>query len=175
MSYNAWDDEDYCSSGDEDRNDRVRRSRDRRTANNVDRVRDLVASPDAQNRGFVSALNTIRDDPNVQQQLQKIEEMWTVGGDKILADVMYTEVTLAIVQAAQAISSAGRRAEGESEEEFVARTSARSRTIGNFAWNDQNQQSGPPISNSSSTTVGANATDEAPGVDLSQLKIRARP
>ncbi|KIW02656.1 uncharacterized protein PV09_06094 [Verruconis gallopava] len=136
-SQQNWSEEDYPSSGDELRNDRVRRNRERITARNVERVRAVVSEPptrEVSGRAYVAALNTIREDPSIRAQLQRIEEVWTVKRDKVLADVLYTEVTLAIVQAANAIAKAGRNWAGEDEEHFAALQSARSRTVGNFQW-----------------------------------------
>ena len=138
-SYNHWNEEDYPSSGDEQRNDRVRRNRDRLTAQNVNRVRSVVSEPptrEVTGRAYVAALNTIREDPSIRAQLQRIEEIWTVKKDKTLADVLYTEVTLAIVQAANAVAKAGRNWQGEDEDAFAATQSARSRTVGNFQWGE---------------------------------------
>jgi hypothetical protein len=136
-SYQTWDEEDYPSSGDERRNDRTRRNRERLTNDNVNRVRAVVSEPPSREvtgRAYVAALNTIREDPNIRAQLQRIEEVWTIKRDKALADVLYTEVTLAIVQAANAIAKSGRNWQGEDEECFQATQSARSRTVGNFQW-----------------------------------------
>ena len=138
-SYQLWDEEDYPSSGDERRNDRVRRNRERLTTDNVNRVRAVVSEPPSREvtgRAYVAALNTIREDPMIRAQLQRIEEVWTVKRDKALADVLYTEVELAIVQAANAVAKAGRNWQGEDTEHFAATQSARSRTVGNFQWGE---------------------------------------
>lgn len=163
-SHQTWDEEDYPSSGDEQRNERVRQARDRHTNNNVDRVRETISAHDSQNRAYVSALNTIRADPLVQNQLQRIEEIWTIKKDKVLADVLYTEVTLAIVQAANAVAKAGTNQTGEDEEHFAAVQSARSRTVGNFQWSEPS---------SASSSAEGTPTEEGE-LDFSQLKIRAR-
>jgi hypothetical protein len=138
-SYQTWDEDDYPSSGDENRNNRVRRNRERMTQANVEHVRAVVSEPptrEVTGRAYVAALNTIREDPQVRAQLQRIEEVWTLKRDKALADVLYTEVTLAIVQAANAIAKAGRNWADEEEEHFAAVQSARSRTVGNFQWGE---------------------------------------
>jgi hypothetical protein len=136
-SYQTWNEDDYPSSGDERRNDRTLRNRERITSDNVNQIRALAAepsTPEVTGRAFVAALNTIRQDPAIRAQLQRIEEVWTIKHDKALADVLYTEVTLAIVQAANAVARAGRNCQGDDEESFAALQSARSRTIGNFQW-----------------------------------------
>jgi len=138
-SYQTWEEDDYPSSGDERRNDRTRRNRERLTAENVNRVRAVVSEPPSREvtgRAYVAALNTIREDPGIRAQLQRIEEVWTIKRDKPLADMLYTEVTLAIVQAANAVAKAGRNWQGEDAEHFAATQSARSRTVGNFQWGE---------------------------------------
>jgi len=163
MSYNNWEEEDPYSSGDEIATERRTISRDRRTTRNITEVESVIsqapASDDPQNRTFISALSTIREYPAIRDQLKRIEQIFTLNQDKVLADVMYTEVTLAIVQAARAVSIAGKRGEaeeGESEEESMARMSARRRTLGNFGWREEG---------SASTAEGAaRTTNEQQGV-----------
>jgi hypothetical protein len=145
--YNDWMDDDPYSSGDEISTAQRNTSRARRTDRNIAIVQDVVSTPpppsDPQNRAFASALTTIKDDPAVKSQLERLEEIKTLGRDKVLADTMYTEVMVLIVQAAKAVSLAGTRYAGrgereeeETEEEFTARMSARARTVGNFAWRE---------------------------------------
>lgn len=136
-SYQTWNEDDYPSSGDERRNDRTLRSRERVSSDNVNRILAIVAetpTPEVTGRAYAAALNTIREDPAIKAQLQRIEEVWTIKRDKVLADVLYTEVTLAIVQAANAVARAGRNWQADDEECFSAMQSARSRTVGNFQW-----------------------------------------
>lgn len=152
----TWSEDDYPSSGDETRNDRTRRNRDRHTQANVERVRAVVSEPptrEVTGRAYVAALNTIREDPGVRAQLQRIEEVWTLHKDKALADVLYTEVTLAIVQAANAVAKAGRNWMGDEEEVFAATREARSRTVGNFQW-------GEPETAGAHASAGEGALDD---------------
>jgi hypothetical protein len=161
-SYETWNEEDYPSSGDETRRDRTYRNRERLTQGNVERVRAVVSEPptrEVTGRAYVAALNAIREDPQIRAQLQRIEEVWTHKHDKVLADVLYTEVTLAIVQAANAIAKAGRNWTGEDEEHFTAMQSARSRTVGNFQW-------GEPTN---STTAAATRQGELDDTALKRL------
>jgi hypothetical protein len=144
-NYNQWEDEDPYSSGDEIATAQRNTSRMRRSDRNIAIVTEVIHTPpppwDPQNRSFLSAFATIKDDPAVKTHLSKLEEIKTISKDKELADTMYTEVMAVICHAAKAVSLAGTRWAGtgeregeETEEEFAARMSARARTMGNFCW-----------------------------------------
>lgn len=119
-----------------------------------------------------------------------------MSGDGVLADSMYTEVMAVIVHAARAVSLAGRRRvdstgsgeeEGETEEEFESRMSARRRTTGGFCWVDGRHPSAgstpeegdavqqPSTVNSAASVVRGERGVDGESGDYFSVKVQTSP
>lgn len=185
------EEEDPYSSGDEQTTHHHNTSRLRRTDRNVLIVQTAISTPpppwDPQNRSFTAALHTIRDDPMVKSHLERLEEIKTVSGDRVLADSMYTEVMAVIVHAARAVSLAGVRREGEAGEEFEGRMSVRARTTGGFCWVDGRHPSAgstpeegdavqrPSTVSRAESRVGGERRVGGESTDYFSIKVRTSP